>query len=146
MHIPISLDWCSVRQDMHLFQSLFHDHNIVRQHLTNISQDSVLWKAFLNTSCRKTLHLPCSDIRRRSDDNSVPAYVFIWSWRQSRDFTGGYVSDTAQGLNTTLTHPCSVNTEAMHWCMCVWSPGLQGFIPCFEWPGSCSLTQRADEA
>lgn len=34
-------------------------------------------------------------------------------------FTRGYVSHTAQGLNASLTHPCSVNTEAMCWCVCL---------------------------
>lgn len=49
----------------------------VKNH-ANMSQGSVLWKVFLNTSCRKTLYLPCHDIKRRTDDNNTAAYVFIW--------------------------------------------------------------------
>lgn len=112
---------------MYTFQSLFLNHNLARQHHTNISQDSVLWKAFLNTSRRRALHLPCPDASWRTDGNNTPTYVFIWGWWQNRVFTGSYVSRTAQGLSATLIHPCSVNTEAMGWCVCVYTPGLQGF-------------------
>ena len=108
-------------------QILFPNHNTARQHHTNISQGSVLWKAFPKHQPQKTA--PSSLPWHQEEDwwqqcSGLCLYLGL----EQRDgvFTRGCVSHTAQGLNASLTHPCSVNTEATCCCVCVCVCGWVG--------------------
>lgn len=100
-------------------QTLFPNHNTARQHHTNISQGSVLWKAFPKHQPQKTA--PSSLPWHQEEDwwqQCSGLCLYLGLEQQDGVFARGCVSHTAQGLNASLTHPCSVNTDATCCCVC----------------------------
>lgn len=86
-----------------------HSHNEGRHTSRNMSQTSVLWGAFLNTSCGKVLRLLGADIR---DISAWAPCLYL-----GLESPAAAACHTRLRSFTPLTPACSVNTVAV--CVCV---------------------------